>query len=122
MIKDAMKKNHLIWLLMLNLHCAQYTMIEILDHPDTKQREKQQINMRKRWVENWLKQATRREDREKVEDYTSEHIGYMAELQMMLGLCHPEQLEWITEQVAKLIIAANNRQTMQEKKDGVGED
>jgi 3-deoxy-D-manno-octulosonic-acid transferase len=110
MIKGAMKKKHLIWLLMLNLHSAQYVMIELLDHPQTRQREKQQINIRKRWVENWIRQSTRKEDRETIEDCTSEHIGYMAELQMMLGLCHPDQLEWITEQVAKLIIAANNRE------------
>lgn len=112
MIKGAMKKDHLIWLLMLNMHCAQYTMIELLDHPQTRQREKQQIKMRKRWVDNWMKQATRKQDRDTVEQHTSEHIGFMAEVQMILGLCHPDQLEWITEQIARLVIAANNRQEM----------
>ena len=112
LIKGAMKKDHLIWLLMLNLHCAQFTMLELLAHPATRQREKQQIKMRKRWLDAWMRQSTPKKDRDKVDEHTAEHIGYMAEVQMLIGLCHPDQLEWISEQVAKLVMAASNRQNM----------
>jgi hypothetical protein len=113
LIKGAMERRHLVWLLVLNLCSAEFVLLELLDHPKTKGREKQQINQRRRFVQNWLAQATRRQDREEIETQTTEHIAFMAEAQMLLGLCDPSQLEWISEELAKLVMAANNRATLE---------
>jgi hypothetical protein len=109
LIKGAMERRHLVWLLVLNLCSAEFVLLELLDHPKTKGREKQQINQRRRFVQNWLAQATRRQDREEIETQTTEHIAFMAEAQMLLGLCDPTQLEYVSEELAKLVMAANNK-------------
>jgi hypothetical protein len=109
LITGAMERYHLIWLLVVNLHSVDFCLLELLDHPKTQGREKQQINQKRRFIKNWMVQATRRQDREGIEQQTTEHIAFMAEAQMLLGLCDPTQLEYVSEQLAKLVMAANNK-------------
>lgn len=116
-VKSEMQRHHFVWLLVVALNCADFALLEMLDLKTTRHREKQVINQKRRFIDNWLRQAIpKKAHRERVEKETSEQIAFMCEIQSMITLCDPTQLEWIRDQIMPLVLAANNRAEIERTK------
>jgi hypothetical protein len=68
------------------------------------------INLRNA-TKNFLQQMPNsKEDKEFLNDQSFDSVGLIVELIAMLSQVHPDQHEWITEEVKKLIFTSVNRQ------------
>jgi hypothetical protein len=89
------------------------TLFSIAELEPSKMRQAQKmrfLNLRNA-AKNFLEQMpTSKEDKEFLNDQSFDSVGLIAELVAMLSQVHPEQQEWITQEVKKLVFQSVNRQ------------
>lgn len=98
------------YLLVTSLNLTLYAIAEL---EPTKMKQAQKLkfmslrNANKNFLDSILKS---KEDKELLNEQSFESIGLIIEIVAMLSQVHPEQHEWIMEEVKKLIFISVNRQ------------
>ena len=76
-----------------------------------KHQQKMRFTNLRNAAKNFLEQLpTSKEDKEFLNDQSFDSVGLIVELIAMVSQVHPEQQEWITQEVKKLVFHSVNRQ------------
>ena len=76
-----------------------------------KHQQKMRFTNLRNAAKNFLEQMpTSKEDKEFLNDQSFDSVGLIVELIAMVSQVHPEQQEWITQEVKKLVFHSVNRQ------------
>jgi hypothetical protein len=98
------------YLLVTSLNLTLFSIAE-LEPGKMKHHQKMRFLNLRNAAKNFLEQMpTSKEDKEFLNDQSFDSVGLIVELIAMLSQVHPEQQEWITEEVKKLIFQSVNRQ------------
>jgi len=98
------------YLLVTSLNLALFAIAE-LEPGKMKQAQKMRFLNLRNAANNFLQQMPNsREHKEFLNDQSFDSVGLIVELIAMLSQVHPEQHEWIMEEVKKLIFVSVNRQ------------
>ena len=98
------------YLLVTSLNLALFSIAE-LEPSKMKHQQKMRFTNLRNAAKNFLDQMpTSREDKEFLNDQSFDSVGLIAELIAMVSQVHPEQQEWITQEVKKLVFHSVNRQ------------
>ena len=98
------------YLLVTALNLTLFSIAE-LEPSKMKHHQKMRFLNLRNAAKNFLEQLSNsREDKELLNDQSFDSVGLIAELIAMLSQVHPDQQEWITGEVKKLIFQSVNRQ------------
>jgi len=98
------------YLLVTSLNLTLFAIAE-LEPGKMKQAQKMRFLNLRNAARNFLEQMPNsREDKEFLNDQSFDSVGLIVELIAMLSQVHPDQQEWITGEVKKLIFQSVNRQ------------
>ncbi len=98
------------YLLVTALNLTLFSIAELEPGKMRQQQKMRFLNLRNA-TKNFLEQMpTSRQDKEFLNDQSFDSVGLIVELIAMLSQVHPDQQEWITGEVKKLIFQSVNRQ------------
>ena len=98
------------YLVVTSLNLALFPIAE-LEPSKMKHQQKMRYTNLRNAAKNFLDQMpTSREDKEFLNDQSFDSVGLIVELIAMVSQVHPEQQEWITQEVKKLVFHSVNRQ------------
>jgi hypothetical protein len=98
------------YLLVTSINLTLFAIAE-LEPSKMKQSQKLRFSNLRSANKNFLASLPNtREDKDLLNDQSFESVGLIVELIGMLSQVHPEQNEWIVEEVKKLIFQSVNRQ------------
>jgi hypothetical protein len=110
--KDEYKTMNL-WLLVTSINLTIFAIAQ-LEPKKMRQTEKMRYNSLRQANNNFLTTMTAfssAENKELLKDMSFESVGLMAELLAMATQVHPDQQEWFSGEVQKLIFQSVNRQS-----------
>jgi hypothetical protein len=98
------------YLLVTSINLTLFAIAE-LEPSKMKQAQKLRFSNLRNANKNFLDSLPNsKEDKELLNDQSFESVGLIVELIGMLSQAHPEQHEWIIEEVKKLVFQSVNRQ------------
>lgn len=98
------------YLLVCSLNLTLFAIAELEPHKKKHAQKMRLINLRNA-TKNFLQQIpNNKEDKEFLNEQSFDSVGLIVELIAMLSQVHPDQQEWITGEVKKLIFQSVNRQ------------
>ena len=98
------------YLLVTSLNLTLF-VISQLEPAKMRQQQKMRFSNLRSANKNFLASLpTTKENKDFLNDQSFDSVGLIVELIAMLAIVHPDQQEWITEEVKKLIFVSENRQ------------
>ena len=98
------------------LNAAHFCLINLETNPITRGKTKQRVTNAKRFIAAWLKSGNARgSEYEEVMGLTDDQASFLLETNMSLATAPAPQLEWLNNQIQKLVLAAHNRENTNNK-------